>query len=158
MRWSFALLATVLGGAAPDGGPVVEVRWLDATDAGNLPGGAGSVELEVIRSVVRSHHAELKACYEPSLGQARRPVGTAKLRWAIGEDGEVRAVEVLSSTHGVPALDTCIAEAVRSWRFPRPRGGGAVVVTYPFVFRDAAFPRDGDESKAASPGTPDAGP
>jgi TonB family protein len=134
MRWSFVLLATVLAGPGPDGGDPVKVRWLDASDVGTVPGAADSIDLAEIRSVVRSHHADLKRCYDPSLGEARRPVGTASLRWAIGEDGQVRAVEVLSSTHGFPALDTCIVEAVRSWRFRRPRGGGVVVVTYPFLF------------------------
>ena len=89
-----------------------------------------------------------------SLGQAPRAAGTARLRWVIGEEGEVRAVELLSSTHGLPALDTCIVESVRTWRFARPRGGAVLVVTYPFLFRQALSP-EGDGSQA---GHPDADP
>jgi hypothetical protein len=30
-------------------------------------------------------------------------------------------------------VGSCIASAVRRWQFPKPPGGGTVIVTYPFV-------------------------
>ena len=35
---------------------------------------------------------------------------------------------------GNPAAENCIAQAVRRWTFPQPKGGGIVIVSYPFVF------------------------
>jgi len=29
---------------------------------------------------------------------------------------------------------SCVIKVMRSLKFPKPRGGGIVVVTYPFVF------------------------
>ena len=34
-------------------------------------------------------------------------------------------------------LETCVAGRVRTWVFPKPKGGGVVVVTYPFIFQQA---------------------
>jgi hypothetical protein len=44
---------------------------------------------------------------------------------------------VVSSTSGTPDLDHCIAGRVLLWIFPKPKGGGVAVVTYPFVFKQA---------------------
>jgi hypothetical protein len=33
------------------------------------------------------------------------------------------------------SLRACLEEKVMRWRFPAPRGGGVVIVRYPFVFR-----------------------
>jgi len=30
-------------------------------------------------------------------------------------------------------VGNCIAQAVKRWQFPKPEGGGSVIVTYPFV-------------------------
>ncbi len=35
------------------------------------------------------------------------------------------------------AIRRTIRRKLRTWRFPAPRGGGKVVVTYPFIFRAA---------------------
>ena len=34
-------------------------------------------------------------------------------------------------------LEACVAGRVRAWEFPKPKGGGVVVVTYPFVFKQS---------------------
>jgi len=38
---------------------------------------------------------------------------------------------------GNAAVEQCVAQAVRRWRFPAPRGGGIVVVSYPILVRAA---------------------
>jgi hypothetical protein len=57
------------------------------------------------------------------------------VQFTIGPDGRV-----LSSTAtgtASRAVRQGIARVVRTWRFPRPAGGGNVIVSYPFVFRSA---------------------
>jgi len=39
---------------------------------------------------------------------------------------------VMQSTHPLPQVASCVANAVRRWQFPAPTGGGVVVVSYPF--------------------------
>ena len=45
--------------------------------------------------------------------------------------------EIASSTLNNPAIDQCVRKQALTMRFPRPRGGGIVVVTYPYVFNAA---------------------
>ena len=40
---------------------------------------------------------------------------------------------VSSTTLSDKNVGNCVAKAVKRWKFPKPRGGGNVVVTYPFV-------------------------
>ncbi|MEL6177655.1 MAG: AgmX/PglI C-terminal domain-containing protein [Myxococcota bacterium] len=40
----------------------------------------------------------------------------------------------VSNSTGSGAVASCVAGKVRRWVFPQPKGGGIVVVTYPFVF------------------------
>lgn len=55
----------------------------------------------------------------------------------VGEAGGVRDARVTTNTSGDPALQRCLVSRVRTWQFPKPRGGGEVVVTYPFLFKPA---------------------
>ena len=97
----------------------------------------GSLEKSVIRDVVRSHRAEVSACYEhealenPSLG------GRLKIKFIISASGDVSEIEVVSSELQSPALERCVIELVRTWVFPRPKGDGEVPVTYPLSFGQA---------------------
>jgi len=44
----------------------------------------------------------------------------------------VPASVVQASTLGDKPTEDCIASAVRTWQFPKPKGGGLVIVAYPF--------------------------
>jgi hypothetical protein len=44
---------------------------------------------------------------------------------------------VAQSTTNNGTVDQCIAGAVRRWEFPKPQGGGIVIVSYPFVLEMA---------------------
>jgi hypothetical protein len=57
--------------------------------------------------------------------------------FATGE-GQVLQSIVTQSNTGSKELDTCVASHVRLWEFPKPKGGGIVVVIYPFIFKQSA--------------------
>jgi hypothetical protein len=57
------------------------------------------------------------------------------VQFTIAGTGQVIASMVQSSTLNNGAVEQCIAQAVRRWEFPKPQGGGIVVVTYPFVLK-----------------------
>jgi len=97
----------------------------------------GSMDPELIRRVVRSHHDQLKYCYDNALTKNPKLTGKVSVRWIIREDGTVASSNVVSSTSGTPELDHCISGRVLLWIFPKPKGGGVAVVTYPFVFKQA---------------------
>ncbi|MGZ3479032.1 MAG: AgmX/PglI C-terminal domain-containing protein, partial [Myxococcaceae bacterium] len=97
----------------------------------------GSMDPELIRRVVRSHHDQLKYCYDNALTKNPKLIGKVSVRWIIREDGTVASSNVVSSSSGTPELDQCISGRVLLWIFPKPKGGGVAVVTYPFVFKQA---------------------
>jgi outer membrane biosynthesis protein TonB len=97
----------------------------------------GSMDPELIRRVVRSHHDQLKYCYDNALTRNPKLTGKVSVKWIITEAGTVASSNVVSSSTNTPELDRCIAGRVLTWIFPKPKGGGVAVVTYPFVFKQA---------------------
>lgn len=93
---------------------------------------------EVVRRVVLAHLGALNDCYRAALSRASPQAGRFALRWRIEPDGTVSAVTVEPA--GAPAsreLHACLADAVRTWRFPAEPGRGVVTITYPMVFAPA---------------------
>lgn len=93
----------------------------------------GALDHDIIRRIVRAHINEVRHCY--AKGLARRPGirGRVEIQFTIGGRGNVLASTVaLSSLHDA-RVERCMSAAIRRWRFPKPKGGRDVVVTYPFV-------------------------
>lgn len=95
---------------------------------------SGSIDKEIIRRVIRDHINEVKACYEAELGVDSTLFGRAMVQFTIAASGEVIASVLQSSTLHNPAVENCTVAAVRRWRFPKPIGGGIVIVSYPFIY------------------------
>ena len=103
-----------------------------------VPGTAevrGSLDKEIIRRIIRRHINEVKFCYERELVRNAGLVGRVMIQFTIAGTGQVMASLVQSSTLNSMPVEQCIAQAVRRWEFPKPQGGGIVVVTYPFVLK-----------------------
>lgn len=94
----------------------------------------GQLDREIIQRVVREHRREIRACYEQELQRLPELEGQILVRWLISPDGAVAAASIESSTMNNSEVEGCVTRRVRSWRFPEPRGGGTVNVTYPFSF------------------------
>lgn len=98
----------------------------------------GSLAPELIRQVVRAGAHDVRACYDKALSSAPALRGTATLRWVIAADGGVSSCETKSSDLHSAELEGCMCQAVKTWTFAKPRGGGVVVVNYPFVLQAPA--------------------
>jgi TonB family protein len=95
----------------------------------------GALSPEIIRRIARAHVNELRHCY--GLGLARDPklAGELVLEFEIDEGGRVRDAAVGRSTLTDERVGTCSVSAVKRWKFPKPEGGGKVVVRYPLVLQ-----------------------
>ena len=105
-----------------------------------VPGTAevrGSLDKEIIRRIIRRHINEVKFCYERELVRTPGLMGRVMIQFTIAATGQVVASMVQSSTLGSMPVEQCIAQSVRRWEFPKPQGGGIVVVTYPFVLKSS---------------------
>jgi TonB family protein len=97
----------------------------------------GSLDKEIIRRIIRRHINEVKYCYEKELSATPNLNGRVMIQFTISATGQVVASVVQNSTVGNRTVEGCIAQAVRRWMFPKPKGGGIVIVSYPFVLRSA---------------------
>jgi len=97
----------------------------------------GSLDRDVIRRVIRRHINEVRFCYEQQLAQDPQLSGRVAVRFTISATGQVTAAQITSTTLQNANVEQCITRAVRRWRFPAPRGGGVVVVTYPFILQSS---------------------
>lgn len=95
----------------------------------------GGLDREQIQRAIRKHRNAIRYCYEKGLQRNPDLQGKVRTKFVIGADGRVLTAAILDSTMGDGAVDACIAKRVQRVQFPAVRGGGAVVVTYPFLFR-----------------------
>jgi TonB family protein len=105
-----------------------------------MPGQAavrGSLDKEIIRRIIRRHINEVKYCYEQELTKKADLGGRVAVQFTISGTGSVMSSVLQQSTMGNPKVENCVVQAVRRWEFPKPQGGGIVIVTYPFTFSPA---------------------
>ncbi len=97
----------------------------------------GSLDKELVRKVIQDHRQQIRACFESLLNQYPDLNGKVQTQFTIGAQGQVLQSTVTQSNTGSKELDTCVANRVRLWEFPKPKGGGIVVVSYPFIFKQS---------------------
>jgi len=91
------------------------------------------IDKSIIRRIVRNHHREIVHCYNQGLVRDPNLRGRVAVRFQIAPSGSVALAAVASNTTGDKNSANCMAKAVKRWSFPKPRGGGSAMVTYPFV-------------------------
>jgi TonB family protein len=135
------------GGAGPGDGPgrgygtgVGGLGTRHAKTPEIIPGvvsAQGALDKEIIRRIVRRHLNEVKYCYDQALARQPKLEGRVVAKFTISGTGQVLASFIQSTTLGSPAVELCVANAIKRWEFPAPRGGGFAMVSYPFTFSPA---------------------
>jgi hypothetical protein len=96
----------------------------------------GLTHAEVARVIQRAR-ARIKFCYEKELQADPNLAGKISTRFTIAPTGQVADSRVIESTMGSEKVEACVTKVLQSLVFPRPKGGGVVVVMYPFIFESA---------------------
>jgi hypothetical protein len=94
----------------------------------------GSIDPELIRKVVHEHRAQIRTCYEAQLSSRPNLAGKLISAWTIDPQGLVTESHTQETTLRDKSVESCVAARIKTWRFPIPKGGGEVFVTYPFIF------------------------
>lgn len=97
----------------------------------------GSLDKEIIRRVIKQHLAQIRYCYEKELVRSPGLFGKVATRFTISANGRVQSASVAQSTLKNSEVERCITAKIRTWKFPKPKGGGIVIVKYPFIFKTA---------------------
>ena len=128
------------GGTGSYGSGVGVLGGKQSVDVGitsSEPEVMGSLDKELIRKVIHMNRGQIRYCYESLLNRFPKLGGKVAVKFVITATGSVASSSVAQSTAGNAELETCVAGRVRTWKFPEPKGGGVVVVTYPFIFKQA---------------------
>jgi hypothetical protein len=98
----------------------------------------GSVDRELIRRVIQEHAAQIRYCYEQQLALNPKLQGKVAITWVIQADGSATSAKVDSATTlQDEKVHRCMMERITSWQFPKPKGGGVAVITYPWILRSS---------------------
>jgi hypothetical protein len=88
-----------------------------------------------VGEVIHSHMGEVRYCHEAAMLANPKMEGKLVANFSINAKGIVSASSVDSSTLGDAQLVNCVIDRLKTWRFPKPRGGVTVTVAYPFLFK-----------------------
>jgi len=94
----------------------------------------GRLPPEIIQRIVRRTFPRFRLCYERALLKSPKLAEKITVRFVIDASGDVTSTNVQQSSGKDPELEECVGRAFASLKFPRPEGGGSVVVTYPIIF------------------------
>ncbi len=86
-----------------------------------------------VSRVIRRNLARFRYCYERELNANPNLRGRVGVRFTIIPTGAVADARVQESDLGSEVVERCVVQVMSTLKFPKPRGGGVVVVSYPFM-------------------------
>ncbi|MBI3535909.1 MAG: AgmX/PglI C-terminal domain-containing protein [Deltaproteobacteria bacterium] len=104
-----------------------------------IDSGASDIEegltKDEVGEVIHKHLSEIRYCYESAMMKTPDLEGKLVIHFQIGGAGGVKTAAVKTSTLPDPRLDDCVLRRLVTWKFPTPKGGIDVAVSYPFIFK-----------------------
>lgn len=95
----------------------------------------GGLEKSEIDRVVQENMSQVRYCFNKRLRSNPKLQGKVITTFTIGARGTVVSSRMKDSSLGSPDVESCILERIATWQFPKPRGGGEVSATVPFLLR-----------------------
>ncbi len=94
----------------------------------------GALDKSLIDAVIKRNMAQIRYCYQRELTKNPTLGGKITVKFTIAKDGTVSSASTKSSTMSNEAVEGCINTRFMKFQFPEPKGGGVVIVSYPFIF------------------------
>lgn len=137
--WGVVFYSAMVGSSTKNGKFYARcVKELDSTDetvSSESPVIMGALNRCTIDSYVRKSVGDVKKCYEKGHEKNPKLEGRVVINMVIAASGDVSSAKVQRSTLGDAEVENCVAGVIKKIRFPKPKGGGIVIVNYPFVFK-----------------------
>ncbi len=126
-----------LGGYGSGVGGLGSKRDRDIAISGGDTKVIGALDRELVRKVIRDHADQVRYCYEQQLTLNPKLEGKVSLTWQINADGRASStiIDRGNTTLANEEVARCIMSRIVTWEFPKPRGGGIGIVTYPWILR-----------------------
>jgi TonB family protein len=100
------------------------------------------LERDVVMAVIRRHQSEITFCYETELAKNPALSGKVAVSFTIDGAGAISEAQIAESGLSNENVEACMLSRIRRWKFPEPKGGGVVVITFPWVFHLAGSTED----------------
>lgn len=97
----------------------------------------GGLDRSVVQATIAKYLSQVRACYETGLKRNPGMAGQVTMDFEINGGGDLNFANVQKSSLDDSEVEKCISSHMLAWKFPKPRGGVAVKVSYPFVLRSA---------------------
>jgi pSer/pThr/pTyr-binding forkhead associated (FHA) protein/outer membrane biosynthesis protein TonB len=94
----------------------------------------GALDRSLIDEVIKRHMNQIRYCYQRELTKNPSLGGKVVIKFIIAKDGTVSTASVKKTTMGNAGVEQCIVGRFMRMQFPKPKGGGIVIVSYPFLF------------------------
>lgn len=94
----------------------------------------GALDRSLIDEVIKRHMNQIKYCYQRELTKNPSLAGKIVIKFVIAKDGTVSSASTKETTMNNGAVQSCIEGRFMRMQFPEPKGGGIVIVSYPFIF------------------------
>ncbi len=94
----------------------------------------GALDKSLIDAVIKRNMNQIRYCYQRELTKNPNLGGKIVVKFVIAKDGTVSSASTKATTMGSPAVESCINGRFMRFKFPEPKGGGIVIVSYPFIF------------------------
>ncbi|MDI1446358.1 AgmX/PglI C-terminal domain-containing protein [Polyangium sp. 6x1] len=95
---------------------------------------SGTLSNEQIQAAVNENAKAFDSCYTLGADKDGKLSGTVTVQATVGPLGTVNVASVKESTVKNPKVGDCVRDAFKTVKFPRPAGGGTVMITYPMTF------------------------
>ncbi len=95
----------------------------------------GGLDREIIAQYIKTQLGQILYCYERQLSANPDLYGKVAVKFTISGNGQVETQSINDTTLKSAPVEGCILNKVARWKFPEPRGGTKVLVTYPFLFK-----------------------
>ena len=91
--------------------------------------------VDEVAKVIHSHMNEIRYCYESAIMKDPNLAGKLLVDFKINASGVVPNAGIAEATLKDQQVTQCLLGKLKSWKFPNPRGGVIVAVSYPFIFK-----------------------
>lgn len=94
----------------------------------------GALDKSLIDAVIKRNMNQIRYCYQRELTKNPALEGKITVKFVIAKDGSVTSAATRATTMNNAAVEDCMNGRFMKMQFPEPKGGGIVIVSYPFVF------------------------
>lgn len=94
----------------------------------------GALDKSAVDTTVKTILDRIDNRYRSELKKGPRFAGKVAIKFVVSKNGTARDARIKTSTLNHAGLENYLCHEIEKLKFPKPKGGGIVIITYPFIF------------------------